>query len=260
METRQPGSPGSLWLVPNTLDLGAPAEGPIDEQLPRQAIERAAVLGHWVVEDAKTARGFLKRVQALHALAKPLQSLNIRELPRPPKDGRAPIDPGAWTELLAPALAGHDMGLLSEAGLPAVADPGATLVAAAHAAGVGVRSLSGPSSLTLALAASGLHGQSFAFVGYLPTDTGARTARIRMLEARSSQELQTQIAIETPYRNAALAEALIDALRPDTRLAIACGLTLASGWCRMRRVQQWRAAPPAFADKHQPAVFLWLGA
>jgi 16S rRNA (cytidine1402-2'-O)-methyltransferase len=256
----EPRPLGSLWLVPNTLDLGMPAAAPIDEQLPRLAIERAAALEHWVVEDAKTARAFLKRVQALHPLAKPLQALDIRELPRPPKDGRGPIASEAWAALLTPALAGQDVGLLSEAGLPAVADPGAALVAAAHAAGIDVRALSGPSSVTLALAASGLHGQSFAFVGYLPTDAAARTARVRMLEARSAQEQQTQIAIETPYRNAALAAALIDTLRPGTRMAIACGLTLASGWCRMHTVQQWRAAPPAFADKHLPAVFLWLGA
>lgn len=251
-------SRGTLWLVPNTLDLGTHAENRLDAAVPAAAIERAAALSHWVVENAKTARAFLKRVDVLCPLARPLQALDIRELPPAPKDGRAAPDSQAWRALLEPALAGEDMGLLSEAGLPAVADPGAALVAAAHDAGVTVVPLAGASSLTLALAASGLHGQSFAFAGYLPTEPIARAARLRDLEARSQREGQTQMAIETPYRNAALAAALIETLRPDTRLAIACGLTLAEGWCRTRRVRDWRVAPPTFEDKRLPAVFLWL--
>jgi 16S rRNA (cytidine1402-2'-O)-methyltransferase len=249
---------GRLWLVPNALDLGHADLEPLDRVLPRAAIERAASLGHWVVEDAKSARAFLKRVDALCPLGRALQSIDVRELPRPPKDGRAA--PADLTPLLAPALEGHDIGLLSEAGLPAVADPGAALVAAAHAAGIAVEPLAGPSSITLALAASGLHGQSFAFVGYLPTDAAARAARVRELEQRSRREQQTQIAIETPYRNAALAGALIESLQPPTRLSIACGLTLPGGWCRMRRVGEWRTDPPQFTDRHAPAVFLWLAA
>jgi 16S rRNA (cytidine1402-2'-O)-methyltransferase len=247
---------GRLWLVPNALDLGSDPVAPLDRVLPRAAIERAAALGHWVVEDAKSARAFLKRVEALCPLGRALQAIEVRELPRPPKDGRAPQ--ADLAPLLAPALAGHDIGLLSDAGLPAVADPGAALVAEAHAAGIAVEPLAGPSSITLALAASGLHGQSFAFVGYLPTEPGARAARVRELEQRSRREGQTQIAIETPYRNAALAGALIETLQPDTRLAIACGLTLPGGWCRTRPVREWRAEPPRFADKHAPAVFCWL--
>lgn len=253
-----PAPRGRLWLVPNTLDLGAPNAPPLEACLAPDVIERAASLGHWVVEDAKTTRAFLKRVQALRPLAQPLQAIDIRELPRPPKDGRAAPEPQAWRALLAPALAGEDIGLLSEAGLPAVADPGASLVAAAHDAGISVVPLAGASSLTLALAASGLHGQSFAFVGYLPTEPAARAARLRELEARSRREQQTQLAIETPYRNAALATALIATLQPDTRLAIACGLTLTDGWCLTRRVTDWRTVPPAFGDKPLPAVFLWL--
>jgi len=249
---------GRLWLVPNTLDLGSADAPPLVACLPHEVIERAALLQHWVVEDAKTTRAFLKRVHAVHPLAQPLQALDIQELPRPPKDGRAAPEPQAWRALLAPALAGEDVGLLSEAGLPGVADPGATLVAAAHEAAVPVMPLAGASSLTLALAASGLHGQSFAFAGYLPTEPAARAARLRELEARSRREGQTQIAIETPYRNAAFAAALIASLQPDTRLAIACGLTLPSGWCLTQRVKDWRAAPPAFGDKPLPAVFLWL--
>jgi 16S rRNA (cytidine1402-2'-O)-methyltransferase len=249
---------GALWLMPNALDLGTAADEPLDLTLPRAAIERAARLEHWVVEDAKSARAFLKRVDTLRPLGRPLQSIDIRELPRPPKDGRAA--PADLTALLAPALAGHDIGLLSEAGLPAVADPGAALVAAAHTLGVAVQPLAGPSAITLALAASGLNGQSFAFVGYLPTDSAARAARVRALQAHSQRERQTQIAIETPYRNAALAGALIELLHPDTRLCIACGLTLTGGWCRTRAVSAWRSEPARFEDKRLPAVFLWLAA
>ncbi len=179
-------APGTLWLVPAPLDLGAP-EAPLQAVLPQAVLHRAAELQHWVVEDAKSARALLKRVGQIVPLAQPLQALQLVELPRPPKGtprGGAPaID---WGALLAPALQGHDLGLLSEAGLPAVADPGSALVAAAHAAGVPVQPLSGPSSLMLALAASGLNGQSFAFVGYLPQDAAARTVTLEGGYTRSA--------------------------------------------------------------------------
>jgi len=252
-------APGTLWLVPNALDLGTEGDPtPIDRLLGREVVERAASLTHWAVENPKSARAFLKRVQACVPLAAPLQAIDIRELPRAPKDGRGAPAAAEWDALLAPARAGHDIGLLSEAGLPAVADPGSALVAAAHAAGLRVMPLAGPSSITLAVAASGLHGQSFAFVGYLPTEAAARAARVRTLEAHSRRERQTQIVIETPYRNAALMQALLDALQPTTRLAVACGVTLDGGWCRMATVAQWRASPPAFERRDLPAVFLWL--
>jgi 16S rRNA (cytidine1402-2'-O)-methyltransferase len=251
---------GALWLVPNALDLGVDPPPPLEDCLPRSVMARAAQLEYWVVEDAKSARAFLKRVNAIVPLQRPLQALDIRELPRAPKDGRNRPSAVDWRTLLAPALVGNDVGLLSEAGLPAVADPGAALVALAHDLGIEVQALSGPSSITLALAASGLHGQSFSFVGYLPTEAAARSARLRELELRSHRERQTQIAIETPYRNEALASALLETLRPDTRLAIACGLTLPGGWCRARAVSDWRSAPPRFPQKHHPSVFLWLAA
>jgi 16S rRNA (cytidine1402-2'-O)-methyltransferase len=162
-----------------------------------------------------------------------------------------------WAGLLAPTLEGHDVGLVSEAGLPAVADPGAELVRAAHAQGVTVMPLSGPSALILAVAASGLNGQSFAFVGYLPTDATARTQRLRELETHSRRWQQTQLLIETPYRNAAMAQALLTSLHPDTWLSISCGLTLAGGSTRTQRVAKWRSAPPTLpADV--PAVFAFL--
>ena len=260
MQTNSDPAGATVWLVPNTLDLGADTDTPVDTAVPTGTLRRAAALTHWVVEDAKTARAFLKRVGAVFPLALPLQAIDIKEMPRPPKDGRAAPDDAQWQALLAPVLAGTDLGVLSEAGLPCVADPGARLVAAAQAAGLAVVPLAGATSLMLALAASGLQGQSFAFAGYLPTEPRERAARIRELEARSRHEGQTQIAIETPYRNAALATALLDSLQPDTRLSVACGLTLPGGWCRTRTVKHWRQAPPAFDDRRLPAVFLWLAA
>lgn len=251
---------GRLWLVPNTLDLGH-EPGAIEQVLPLEALQCAARLTHWAVEDARSARAFLKRVAAVLPLALPLQAIDIRELPRPQKGARdGGIDAATWGGLLAPAQAGHDLGLLSEAGLPAVADPGALLVAAAHAQGLEVRPLSGPSALLLALAASGLDGQNFAFVGYLPQDATARSARIRELEAHSRRAQQTQLCIETPYRNSVLLQALVTSLAPTTRLAVACGLTLPEGFVRSAPVQQWREArgglPQSLPDR-LPAVFVW---
>lgn len=234
---------GRLILVPNTLDLGTLRAGaaPPDlrEVLPQGVIETAARLRHWVCEDARTTRAFLKRVDAVTPLAAPLQALDIRELPRPAK-GRTPEPPPDPRPLLAPAASGADIGLISDAGLPGVADPGAQLVAAAHALGLTVLPLAGPSSLLLALAASGLNGQSFAFVGYVPQEAAALARRLKELELSSRQLGQTQLMIETPYRNAALLRALLEALAPTTRLSISCGLTLAGGWSRTASVAQWR--------------------
>jgi 16S rRNA (cytidine1402-2'-O)-methyltransferase len=247
---------GTLLLVPNTLDLGADAVD-LQDVLPLDVVRRAAGLTHWVVEDARSARAFLKRVQALVPLARALQDTDIRELPRPRKGSQAAVPAAEWTALLAPAMQGQDLGLLSEAGLPAVADPGAALVAAAHVAGVPVLPLPGASSLLLALAASGLNGQSFAFVGYLPQDAVARTARIRELEALSRRAVQTQMLIETPYRNAAVLAGLLASLAPGTRLSVACGLTLPGGWCRTDTVAGWRQRPVQMPDR-LPAVFALL--
>ena len=233
---------GRLLLVPNGLDLGTDTEVDLTEVLPQAVLQASAQIEHWVVENAKTARAFLKRVDRLVPLTRSLQSLDIRELPRPRK-GAPNAEAPDLAPLLAPALAGHDVGLLSEAGLPAVAAPGAALVQAAHRLGLTVWPMSGPSSLMLALAGSGLNGQSFAFVGYL--------------EQASRRMRQTQIAIETPYRNAALVAALLEHLAPATQLCIASGLTLPQGQCRSMPVAQWRAHPPVIGDK-LPAVFLWL--
>ncbi len=250
---------GKLFLVPTPLDFGVDAKGEppdLQEVLPFGVIRVAARLEHWVAENAKTTRAFLKRVNSLVPLAQPLQAIQIVELPRPQKGAKVQA-PADLETLLAPALQGHDIGLVSEAGLPAVADPGAALVLAAHALGVEVIALSGPSALLLALAASGLNGQSFAFVGYLPVEAGERQARIRELEAHSKRLAQTQLMIETPYRNEALLGALLAGLSPSTRLSVSCGLTLDGGWTRTDSVAAWKAKP-AQMPKDIPAVFSLL--
>jgi 16S rRNA (cytidine1402-2'-O)-methyltransferase len=253
-----PPALGTLLLVPNTLDLGSDAVD-IRELLPLGVLRRAAGLAHWVAEDARSARAFLKRVHAVMPLCAPLQQIDIRELPRPRKGSGVGISDADWRDLLAPALAGTDLGLISEAGLPALADPGAGLVAAAHARSIPVQALPGASSLVLALIESGLNGQNFAFAGYLPQEAAARQARVRQLEAHSRREAQTQLLIETPYRNAALLSALLAALNAETRLSVSCGLTLASGWSRSDRVAAWRDRPVAMPDR-VPAVYSFLAA
>jgi 16S rRNA (cytidine1402-2'-O)-methyltransferase len=247
---------GHLVLVPNMLDFGSPVPLELSTGLPAAVIQRAATLTHWVVEDAKTARAFIKRVAAQVPLSAPLQSLSIQELPRRVKGPGAASVERDLTALLQPAHAGHDIGLLSEAGLASVADPGGALVAQAHAQGLTVEPLPGASALMLALAASGLNGQHFAFVGYLPIKDDARGARIRELEVWSHRQAQTQIAIETPYRNAALMRALLLHLSPTSRLCVACALGWPEGWCRMQRVSRWRSEPRELSDK-LPTVFLF---
>ncbi|MDB5820558.1 MAG: ribosomal small subunit methyltransferase [Rhizobacter sp.] len=254
-------SRGRLFLVPNTLDFGVTTESPPDLQttIPRGVIDIAARLEYWVVENAKTTRAFLKRVDAVQPLAKPLQALQIIELPRPQKGGKAA--PADLSSLLAPALQGHDIGLISEAGLPAIADPGAALVSAAHALDIEVVPMAGPSSLLMALGASGLNGQSFAFVGYLPVESDARAQRIKELEGLSRRAGQTQIMIETPYRNPALLGALLDHLQPSTRLSVSWGLTLPDAVTRSELVSRWRSAStplPADIPADIPAVFCLL--
>lgn len=259
----QPAKSGRLILVPNTLDLGCvdAADAPdLRDVLPLAAIQTASRLQYWVVENAKAARAFLKRVDAIAPLQQTLQQLHITELPRPVKGGqRERADqPATLAPLLQPAQAGADIGLLSEAGLPGVADPGAALVLAAHQAGLTVLPLAGASSLVLALAASGLNGQSFTFVGYLPQEAAARAQRLQELEQVSRRKHQTQLMIETPYRNMALLNAMLEHLSPTTWLSVSCGLTLAQGHTRTDTVAGWRAKPSALpADV--PAVFSFLG-
>ncbi|MDE2077986.1 MAG: SAM-dependent methyltransferase [Burkholderiales bacterium] len=262
---------GCLYLVPNTLDLGCvggegqPPVPDLGSVLPLGVLQTAARLKHWICENAKTTRAFLKRVNDTAPLRTPLQELDIQVLPRPGKghQGHAKTqhqqEQAAIQALLGPALAGHDVGLISEAGLPGVADPGAAVVLAAHRAGITVIPLSGPSSIVLGLAASGLYGQSFAFLGYLPTEATQRSHRIKELEQLSRKARQTQLVIETPYRNNALWEALLSQLQPDTLLSVSCGLTLVNGFSRTDLVGQWRKQALTLPNDI-PAVFGWLAA
>lgn len=253
-------TPGRLLLVPTPLDFGIDASlqrADLRETLPMGVIRQAAALTHWIAENARSARAFLKRVDALVPLAQPLQTISIAELPRSPK-GKGAATPAAavdLTPLLAPALAELDIGLVSEAGLPAVADPGAALVRRAHELGVPVVALAGASALPLALASSGLNGQAFAFVGYLPQEAGARAARARELELLSRRTGQAQLMIETPYRNQALLETLASTLQPTSRLSVSCGLALPGGWTRSDPVSAWRSRPCRMPSD-VPAVFV----
>lgn len=249
-------SPGTLYLVPAPLDFGtsdAQPDAALTAVLPDGTLAMAARLDHWICENAKTLRALLSRVHRTHPLAVPLQQQVVTELPREvhkrgDHDGRFDARP-----LLAAALQGHDVGLASEAGMPAVADPGTSVVRAAHDLGIAVVPLVGPSSLLLALAASGLNGQQFSFVGYLPQDAAQRSQRLRELESLALRSGAAQAFIETPYRNAALWQALLSQLKPDTRVAVASGLTLAGGHCRCLTVAQWRKEPVPVGDL--PAVF-----
>lgn len=254
---------GTLYLVPTPLDFGCSVDAPppLDQLLPAETVMVAARLSHWVTENAKSTRAFLKRVHAVQALATPLQAHSMAELPRQAhkKGDHDPVH-GIDTQvraLLAPALAGHDVGLVSEAGMPAIADPGSSVVRAAHALGIEVRPLTGPVSLALALAASGLNGQDFAFVGYVPQDPAQRSQRVRELEALALRTGQTQILIETPYRNEALLRTMLQVLRPTTRLALCCGLGLPRQCIHSTPVERWSTeglAHPLPLDL--PAVFL----
>lgn len=245
---------GTLYLVPAPLDFGCEVQAPLQDALPLGTLQKAAEITHWICENAKSARAYLKRIDAVVPLAAPLQAQQITELPREVHKKGDHAGQFDARPMLAAALAGQDMGLLSEAGMPAVADPGSSVARAAHALGIPVVPLTGPVSLLLALAASGLNGQNFAFVGYLPQEADARIQRIRELEALALRTGQTQLFIETPYRNAALQQALLQTLQHHTRLAVARGLTLAQATVRSDTVKAWRTTPRP-ADDRLPAVF-----
>lgn len=247
--------PGTLFLIPNTLGPTEAVPGALDHVIPGQVQALTASLDYFVAENAKTARAFLKLIAIDHPLRKPLQEIDIAEL-------NVNTPPAALAGLLAPLLAGRDCGLVSEAGVPAVADPGADLVRLAHQHGIAVRPLVGPSSLLLAVMASGLNGQSFAFNGYLPTDAAQRVKRIKELEQRSIKERQTQLLIETPYRNAAMLDALVAGCQPQTLICVATDLSLPTESVRTMAASAWKSQLSASRgpDFHKkPTVFLLLG-
>ena len=237
---------GTLFLIPTHLTT-ASAEN-TQQVMPAQVISTAIRLTHYIAENAKTARAFLKAI----GVTRPLAEISIVELD---KHTKQPQQSG-YASLLAPLLAGIDVGLVSEAGAPAVADPGALVVAAAHRAGIAVKPLVGPSSLLLALMASGLNGQSFVFHGYLPQEKADRAQRIMNMERESKRQQQTQMFIETPYRNQALLADLLSTISPTTQLCIATDLTGAMESVRTKSVADWRSSNTSLHKL--PTIFLLL--
>lgn len=250
---------GRLFLVPAPLDFGCSQEVDLPQVMPVGTITAAANITHWICENAKTTRAYLKRIDACAPLRASIQTQTITELPRQVHKKGDHLGGFDAKPLLAMALAGEDIGLVSEAGMPAVADPGSSVVRAAHELGIQVIALVGPVSLLLALASSGLNGQNFAFVGYLPQEPQDRTRRIKELEQLALKTGQTQLFIETPYRNAALWAALLQSMQACSRLSISSGLTLPSAITQCRTTQQWRqlnsGSMPEGLNNQTPAVF-----
>ena len=219
--------PGTLYLLPT------PIGGPHPEAvLPAEVLSTTRSIDHFVVEELRTARRYLSAI----GHPRPIAELQLTEL-------NEHTPPTEVDVLLRPLLDGHNVGLMSEAGLPAVADPGALLVAAAHRHGIAVMPLVGPSSLMLTLMASGLNGQCFAFVGYLPVKPEERKRAIRQLEQRSRSEQQTQLFIEAPYRNAKLLDDIVRTCAPSTLLTLGCDLTLPNGFVHTLSIAQWSKLP-----------------
>jgi len=245
---------GRLYLVPAPLDFGCAQQSPLQESMPLETLRITTSLQHWVCENAKSTRAYLKRVGEVLPLAMPIQAQTLTELPREihkKGDHQGGFDA---RPLLAAALQGHDVGLVSEAGMPAVADPGSSVVRAAHQMGIAVVPLVGPASLLLALAASGLNGQNFAFVGYVPSQPAERAVRLKALEKLALQTQQTQLFIETPYRNQALLSTLLQVLQASTRLATSSGLTLPGATNYSGDIKTWKARGWAL-DNAKPTVF-----
>jgi 16S rRNA (cytidine1402-2'-O)-methyltransferase len=227
----------TLYAIPT------PLGGKPQDALPASALATIAAIRYFVAENAKSARAFLSAVGMQH----PMQQIAISVLDEHTDSKAIPV-------LLQPLRDGHSLGLVSEAGCPAIADPGAALVEAAHLEGFRVVPLVGPSSLVLALMASGLEGQRFAFCGYLPREQHERENRIRQLERRSRSEKETELFIETPYRNDVLLASLLETCSPSTHLCIAADLTLPAQSITTKSVAEWRKAGAAVGKR--PAVFL----
>lgn len=232
---------GKLYLIPSTLGDNEPLEVlPISI---KRAIEN---IDHYIVENEKTARRFIKKISP----RKSQPSLHLETLNK-------------YTELaelpgfLKPCLEGFDMGILSEAGCPGIADPGADVVKIAHEKNIRVIPLVGPSSILLALMASGFNGQSFAFNGYVPIDSAERKKAIKKMEKLSIELDQSQICIETPYRNDKLLADMLKSLSPNTKLCIACDITLNTEYIATKTIADWKNALP---DLHKrPAIFIIQG-
>lgn len=245
---------GTLYLVPAPLDFGCANQTPLQEVIPAGTLHTTSQIQYWICENAKSNRAYLKRVDAISPLRVSLQAMNMQELPHQVHKKGDHLGNFDARHLLQPALDGHVMGLVSEAGMPAIADPGSSVVRAAHLLSIPVVPLVGPVSLMLALAASGLNGQNFAFVGYLPQAPDERHRHIRELDALAQKTGQTQLFIETPYRNTVVLQTLLQALQPHSRLATASNLTNSSANCHSATVKEWKTKPWAL-DNNVPTVF-----
>jgi 16S rRNA (cytidine1402-2'-O)-methyltransferase len=232
---------GTLYLIPVTL--GDDNVAPV---LPEYVLNITRQLGTFVVENEKTARRFLSVIKT----QKPVRELELLTLNEHTQEKELP-------GLLKPLLAGQDIGVMSEAGCPGIADPGAKLVELAHRKGIRVMPLVGPSSILLALMASGLNGQSFRFLGYIPADKAARIQRLKEIEMTSAKQHETQLFIETPYRNQHLLEDILAHCQAHTRLSLACNISLADELILTKTVAEWKRSE--LPDLHKkPTVFSLL--
>ena len=229
----------ALYLIPVTL-----GETSHENVLPSYNAQVVGQIRHFVVEEIRTARRFLRRMDREF----PIDDCTFYEMGKH-------ADVSRFSEYLAPIAKGHPVGVISEAGCPAVADPGADVVSLAQKRGIRVVPLVGPSSMILAVMASGLGGQSFAFNGYLPVQDADRAKRLKQLESRAWAEGQTQLFIETPYRNRKMFDTMCASLRPDTRMCIAAGITTPDEWIRTQTIRDWKRTGMPDLGKI-PAVFL----
>lgn len=250
---------GILYLVPNTLgEENRLAQLP--HVIPLGSLKQIAQLKNWIVEDAKTARALLNAINQMEPLTHTLQSMQMNEWRGPQSKTKIGLKPH---ELLRPLLQGEHVGLMSEAGVPGVADPGTEIVRMAHQLGAQVKPLIGPSSILLGLMASGLNGQSFCFHGYLPVDSTERSKAIKKLEQHSKQNHETQLWIETPYRNTAMLESCLATLLPQSQLCLAIDLSLETEWIWTAPVSEWQERFKNQAAinkllKNRPTIFLLL--
>jgi len=232
---------GTLYLIPVTL-----GGDNTSQVLPPDVVSLAQKLEHFVVENEKSARQFLGLIKH----SKPIRELQFSTLNEHTDDKSLP-------DLLKPLLAGENVGLMSEAGCPAIADPGAKLVALAHQKGIRVAPLVGPSAILMALMASGFNGQSFAFLGYLPVDKTERANKLKEIEKRAISHKETQIFIETPYRNMQILEAILNTCNANTRLCVACHVSLADEMITTKHIREWKQFTLPDLNK-KPTVFLLM--
>jgi 16S rRNA (cytidine1402-2'-O)-methyltransferase len=232
---------GTLYLIPVTL-----GDDMVQHVIPDYVLNVARNLETFVVESEKSARHFLSTIKTI----KPVRELNLHLL-------NEHTDMKVLPDLLAPLLAGQNVGLMSDAGCPAVADPGAQLVQMAHKKGIRVVPMVGPSSILLSLMASGLNGQQFAFLGYLPVEKLQRNQKLKEIEKRSASHKETQLFIETPYRNQAMMDAILQSCHEQTQLCIACDVSLPSEMIVTKSIASWKTSPPIDIHK-RPCLFLIL--